>query len=386
MHPTEITQLLSRLIAFDTTSRNSNLELIAFVETFLSERGVTSKRIPSPDATKANLIATIGPQDVPGYVLSAHTDVVPVDDQAWSSDPFQAVIRDKHLYGRGACDMKGFLASVLANVDRFAAAPLKKPIHLAFSYDEEIGCIGARDIVAEMAEWPVRPAACFVGEPTCMEVIVAHKAKRSLRVTVRGRTAHSSLAPHAVNAVEYAARLIVHINEVGRRLAASGLRDDLFDVPVTTSHVGRIAGGVQLNIVPDTCTFDFEFRALPQDDADALVREVKAFAADVLEPEMQAIAPEAGIAFETISAFPGLDTHAEDPVTVLAKALSGRNSHAKVAYGTEAGLFSGIAGIPTIVCGPGSIEQAHKADEFIALEQLERCDQFLRNLTDHACR
>ncbi len=376
--------LLARLVAFDTTSRNSNLELIAFVEDYLTGHGVASRRIYDDTGTKANLFATIGPQDVAGYMLSGHTDVVPVDGQTWTSDPFTLRREDGRVYGRGACDMKGFLACCLAAVPDLVRRPLARPIHLAFSYDEEVGCLGARGLVADLGARGIAPLACFVGEPTSMQVVTAHKAKRSLRATVTGLSCHSSLSPHGVNAVEYAARLIGRIAEVGAGLAA-GPRDELFDVPVTTTHVGTIAGGTVLNIVPDECVFTFEVRALPREDADAPLREIEAFAREVLEPEMRARHPQAAIRFDMTSTFPGLDTGPEADVTLLAKRLAGRNDHAKVAYGTEAGLFD-EAGIPTVVVGPGSITEAHKPDEFIEIAQLARCDRFIADLAEIATR
>lgn len=385
--PTQLSlDTISKLISFDTTSRNSNLPLIDFVEDTLNGHGIPSKRLPDETGTKANLIATIGPADVPGYVLSGHTDTVPVDGQEWSSDPFEAEERDGRIFGRGTADMKSFVAIVLAKVRDMTAAPLTRPLHLAFSYDEEVGCLGARDIVADMAGWAVRPAACFVGEPTDMHVVIGHKGKRATRVEVTGRSAHSSLAPLAVNAVEYAGRLLAKIHEIGTRLRNDDAQDPLYDVPFTTAHVGPIQGGTALNIVPDHCVFEYEFRTIAQHDVDALYEEVRTFAEDVLVPEMQARAGEAQIAFSPKSQTPGLDTDAEAPVTTLAKALSGTNSHAKVAYGSEGGLFSQTAGIPTVLCGPGSITQAHKADEYIDLAQIDKCEAFLDKLIAQACR
>lgn len=376
--------ILADLVAFDTTSCNSNLPIVDWIEDYLSLFGLRGTRFPDETGEKANLLVTIGPADVPGFVLSGHTDVVPVDGQDWTTDPFRLTEHDGRLYGRGACDMKGFLAVCLAAVPGMVAADLARPIHLAFSYDEEVGCLGVRSMVAAMAEWPVKPLACFVGEPTGMQPVVGHKAKRSLKATITGRACHSSLAPQGVNAIEYAADLILHIRSIGARLAA-GRADDLYDVPVSTAHVGTIAGGTVLNIVPDTCTFAFEFRTLPEEDIDALVAEVEAYARDHLEPRMRAVAPEAGIAFTPLSGFPGLATAEDAEVTRLAKHLAGRNDHGKVAYGTEAGLFA-EAGVPTVVIGPGSIGEAHKPDEFIALSELASCARFVSRLIEEASR
>ncbi len=375
-------EILAALVGFDTTSRNSNLDLVEWVESYLDRFGLAHERVFDPTGTKANLWSTIGPAGVPGYILSGHTDVVPVDGQRWSHDPFAVIERGGRLYGRGATDMKGFLACCLAAVPQMLARPLARPIHLALSYDEEGGCVGVRNLIAQLARAGIKPAGCFVGEPTEMGVVIGHKAKRSLRVNVTGRTCHSSLAPLGVNAVEYAARLIVKIREIGDRLAKTGARDPLYDVPFTTAHAGTVHGGTALNIVPDECRFEFEFRSLPADDLDALVREVTDYAAGVLEPEMKAVAPEAGFAFEIMSGFPGLDTAPREEIISLTKRLARQERHSKVAYGTEAGLYA-QAGIPSVVIGPGSIDQAHKADEFIALAELDKCGRFLDDLIAH---
>ncbi len=376
------TEILRALVGFDTTSRNSNLAAVAWIEDYLDRLGVVHERIADQSGGKANLWATIGPAGKPGYVLSGHTDVVPVDGQAWSGDPFRLAARDGRLYGRGAADMKGFLACCLAAVPDMR--DLARPIHLAFSHDEEVGCVGVRGLIAHLEAAGVEPAACFVGEPTGMNVVIGHKGKRSFRVDVHGRTCHSSLAPAGVNAVEYAARLIVAIRDIADRLAREGARDPLYDVPFTTAHTGVVEGGTALNIVPDRCSFQFEFRTIAADDPDALAAEVMVYARERLEPQMRAIAPEAAIAFETISGFPGLENSPDADVVALAKSLGGRKTHGKVAFGTEAGLFA-QAGIPTVVIGPGSIEQAHKADEFIATSELEACGGFLDRLIAH-CR
>jgi acetylornithine deacetylase len=376
--------ILEALVGFDTTSRNSNLALIGWVENYLDRFGVVHERVFDATGAKANLWATIGPAAAPGYILSGHTDVVPVDGQEWSHDPFHLAERDGRLFGRGAADMKGFLACCLGAVPDMVARELAQPLHLAFSYDEEVGCVGVRGLIARLEHAKVKPIGCFVGEPTEMGVVIGHKAKRSLRVTVRGKTCHSSLAPSGVNAVEYAARLIVKIRHITDRLARHGARDPLYDVPFTTGHTGTVHGGTALNIVPDACIFEFEFRSIAADDLDVLVDEVMAYARDVLEPEMKAVAPQSGIAFEIKSGFPGLELSDQADVVHLAKRLAGQGRHSKVAYGTEAGLFD-AAGISTVVIGPGSIDQAHKADEFIAVAELEKCGAFLDHLVAH-CR
>ncbi|MEO0428477.1 MAG: acetylornithine deacetylase [Pseudomonadota bacterium] len=378
-------EILTALIGFDTVSSKSNLALIDWVERYLTEHGVESQRVADATEEKANLIATIGPSDTPGYVLSGHTDVVPVIGQPWTGDPFTARIKDGRVYGRGACDMKGYLACVLAMVPEMLAAPLARPLHILFSYDEEVGCIGVRTALERVAAWPVRPLGCFVGEPTSSAVIVGHKAKRSYRAVARGTTAHSSLAPSAVNAVSYAARLISHIGEMAAEFERSGARDDLYDVPFTTPHVGAVHGGDVVNIVPDRCEFVFEVRAIAADDPDAVIERIIAHAREVLEPEMRSRAPGAGFDFELMSAIDGLDTAPEHALVALAKRLAGKNAHAKVAYGTEAGFFGSIADIPAVVIGPGSIDQAHKADEWVAISELTNCTDLLAGLIDE-CR
>ncbi len=381
-----IVSILSTLVAFDTTSRNSNLAIIDWIENFLAPHGFTFERVYDETGEKANLWASIGPQDKPGFVLSGHTDVVPVDGQNWSSDPFTVSERDGRLYGRGTCDMKGFLAVCLANAEAMTQAPLTRPIHLAFSYDEEVGCVGARGLVSWLREQPVRPEACFVGEPSGMQVVIGHKAKRSMVARVRGLTRHSSLAPQGVNAVEFGALLVAEIRRIAEEFQQAGARDALYDVSHTTAHVGIMEGGTALNIVPNECEIRFEIRAIGEDDPDAFVARIRDYAKTMLEPRMQAVDPATGIDIEVFAGFPGLDTEPEAEVATLAKRLAGRNDHAKVAYGTEAGLFQTIAEVPTIVIGPGAIAQAHQADEWVAIDELMKCDAFVRQLVDHCTR
>ncbi len=375
--------MIKKLVSFDTSTGKSNLPLIDYVDAYLGELGMPTKRVYDETKTKANLFATIGPQDKPGYILSGHTDVVPVAGQDWTSDPFKPEIRGDKLFGRGTCDMKGFVGAVLSKVPAMLAAELQTPLHLAFSYDEEIGCVGVRGLIDDMMASGLKPKGCFVGEPTMMQVVVGHKGKNSMIVDVTGSPAHSSLAPHYVNAIEIAAELIVKICEIGKRLAGGGPFDELYDVPFTTCQTGIISGGTQLNIVPGACRFEFEFRPIGTDDGKALVAEVEAFAHDLLVPKMQALAPETGITFTVQNSYPGLETSVEEPMVALGKALAKRNDHAKVSYGTEAGLFHRMASVPSIVCGPGAIAQAHQADEFIALEQVAKCEDFLDELLRH---
>ncbi|MDA0664437.1 MAG: acetylornithine deacetylase [Proteobacteria bacterium] len=374
--------LIEKLVGFDTTSRESNLELIDFVKGYLQDLGVESLLVFDTEKRKANLYATLGPQDRPGIMLSGHTDVVPVDGQVWTTDPF-TVRRDAgKLFGRGTSDMKSFIAVVLAFAPEIIARKLDTPIHLAFSYDEEIGCVGVRRLVDLLRNMPVKPAMCIVGEPTEMKVVIAHKGKKSYRAHVRGVESHSSLAPNAVNAVEYAAEAVAYLKGMARRIAAKGPFDDDFDIRHTTVHTGVMKGGTALNIVPKECSFDFEFRHLPADDPDTLFAELKSYIAETLEPEMQAIDASTGFSFEELSWIPSLDAREDEDVVTFVKSIAERNDHGKVAFGTEAGLFSKHAGIPTVICGPGSISQAHRPDEFIAQEQVVLCETFMKRLID----
>ena len=375
-----ILELLDRLIRFDTVSRNSNLALIDFVRGYLKDLGVDSMLVPDQTGKKANLFATIGPEGVPGVVLSGHTDVVPVDGQDWASDPFSPVEKDGKIFGRGTADMKSFLAVALGLAPEIKSRGLSTPVHLAFSYDEEIGCVGVRRLIAALDALPVRPKACFVGEPTDMKVAIAHKGKIAMRCKVRGQSCHSSLAPYGVNAVETAADLVAHLTAMGRRLRNGPLDSD-FDPPFTTVHTGTISGGTALNIVPAECEFDFEIRTLPQQPPEELFEEIRSYATKSLLPAMQAVAKAAGIEWERLSGFPGLETPPDSEIATLAKSLSGDNAAAKVSFGTEGGLYQ-KAGIPTVVCGPGSIDQAHKPNEYVVLDQVARCETFLRRLID----
>lgn len=374
--------LIKTLVAFDTTSRESNLEMIAFIQDYLSGHGVESMLVHNQDGTKANLYATLGGTDKGGVMLSGHTDVVPADARAWDTDPFRVAEKDGKLYGRGTADMKSFLAITLAFVPEFLERGLKIPIHLAFSYDEEVGCIGVRRLIDALKEMPVKPAMCIVGEPTSMRVVTGHKGKRSFAANVRGLEAHSALAPQGVNAIEYAAELIAFLNAMGRRIEAEGPFDGLYEVTHSTVHTGMISGGVQLNIVPKACRVEFEFRYLANHDPDALEAEIRDYVTGTLEPRMRAVGAGTGIDIECTNDMPGLDIDADEDVVTFVKALAGRNDHAKVAFGTEAGLFHTRANIPTVVCGPGDIAVAHKPNEFIPLQQIAKAEDFMRRLVE----
>lgn len=372
-------EMIRRLVAFDTTSRNSNLDLIAFVQNYLDGFGIKSQLIKDATGNKANLYATIGPDDRAGYALSGHTDVVPIDGQDWASDPWAVKEADGKLYGRGVTDMKGFLAVVLGAVPELSKRKLSTPVHLLFSYDEEVGCLGVRRALEVIKDFPVKPKGCVIGEPTSMKVAIAHKGKKSVRCHVHGLECHSSLAPQGVNAVEYAAEVVGYLKRMGRRFAKEGPFDPDYDVPHTTVHTGIVKGGTALNIVPKDCSFDFEFRYLPAQKPDDLFGEVKRFAEEELMKEMRAINGETGFSWEPISAFPGLDTAEDAEITVIAKALTQANDTIKIAFGTEGGLIQQID-IPTVICGPGSIEQAHKPNEWVTLDQIAQCEAFLERL------
>lgn len=374
-------ELLRRLIAFDSQSFRSNLDLIGFIRDQLDALGVASHVVPDESGRKANLWAAIGPADRPGLVLSGHTDVVPVAGQAWTSDPFRAELREGRIYGRGAADMKGFLACCLALLPELTARTLSRPVILAFSYDEEVGCKGVpRLIEALLASLP-RPAACLVGEPTMMRLVDGHKGKAGYRCVVTGREAHSALPALGANAVVAAARIIAEIAAMGERFAAAGPFMAGFEPPHHTAGVGRIEGGGQLNIVPKECRFEFEFRTLPGEDPLRFVAEIEGYAEERVLPGLRATAPEATIRFEEVMAYPGLGPAEGSPFLDLCRELAGGGAPVRVSFGTEGGCYA-ARGIPALVCGPGDIGVAHKPDEFIELDQLDRCDAFLRRLVE----
>ncbi len=374
-------EILSRLVAFDTTSRNTNLPLIDYVKTYLEGYGITSTLVPNEEGDKASLFATIGPDSRNGIGLSAHTDVVPVDGQTWSSDPFELTEKDGALYGRGACDMKGFIACVLAAVPDFISRDFSIPIHLIFSYDEEIGCTGVRPLIAELGRKLTRPRMVIVGEPTSMQTVDAHKSINAFVTEVTGQEAHSSVPHLAVNAVMIAAQLITELHQIGEdvKRREAGER---FDPPYTSVHVGKIEGGTALNIVPKQCHFIWEFRGLPEFDEAEIPSRLEVFAQEKLLPKMHAVSTETGIETQRVNHVPAFQTAKGTDAISLVLKLAQQNETYAVSYGTEAGLFE-LGGCPTVICGPGNIEQAHKPDEFVTLEQLELCSQFLRRLGDY---
>ncbi len=378
--PLSSLDILRRLIAFNTTSALSNLELITYVRGLFADRSIACEIVQSDDGRKANLFASVGPTGTPGILLSGHTDVVPVEGQNWSFPPFVATVRDDKVYGRGSCGMKGFVACAIALMLRAANERLTRPLHLALSYDEEIGCIGVRRLLDHLHTSALRPLLCIVGEPTQMHVALGHKGKTTLRAHCHGHEGHSSLAPHFPNAIHLAADLVGLLRATQSRLVERGAHDPSYDVPYTTVHVGKINGGTALNIVPNSCTVDFEIRNLPDDDARRIVEtlreQVEAVAQSVSKPDKTA-----RIELAQLNDYPGLDTSPTiEAVRFIGKLLPASDSHGKVAFGTEGGLFAQRLDVPVIVCGPGSIEQAHKPDEYISLAQLKACDVFLERL------
>lgn len=371
-------EILDRLIAFPTVSRDSNLDLMSYCDDLLTSAGATTTLIPDGTGKKANLFATIGPKDRPGVMLSGHTDVVPVDGQAWTKPPFALTVEDGRAFGRGTCDMKGFVAAALTAAVAASQRPLKTPLHIALSYDEEIGCIGVRSLIDLVHGAPFSPAMCIVGEPTNMSVATGHKGKIALKAVCTGREGHSALAPLAANALHLGADLIAEIRRLQHRFATEGDRDGDYDIPYTTLHVGKFSGGVALNIVPRHAEVDFEIRNIASDDPADILAQLTA-AAQAIATSLD---PDAEISITEAFSYPGLATAPNAEVVKFVQSLTGANGTIKVAFGTEGGLFSRNLGIPTVVCGPGSMAQGHKPDEYVSLDQLDRCDAMLSRLLD----
>lgn len=372
-------ELLKTLVGFDTTSRESNLQLIEFVRDYLARFDVPCALIYNDERSKANLFATIGPADVPGIVLSGHTDVVPVNGQPWTLPPFELTERDGNLFGRGTADMKGYIACVLARVPSLVKASLRLPVHIALSYDEEVGCLGVRALLKVLEQRPVKPLLCIIGEPTELKPVLGHKGKLAMRCDVHGHPCHSAYAPLGVNAIEYAAQLIAELGRLGQQLKAPQHHDVRFDPPYSTVQTGVINGGKALNIVPADCRFDFEIRALPSQDPAVVASALQAYAEREVLPRMRAVSDQADIHFSELSAYPGLATDSQSQAAELIAAFCGSKEFGTVAFGTEGGLFD-AAGIATVVCGPGSMDQGHKPDEFVSLDQLHACDQMLQRM------
>lgn len=376
--------MIDRLISFNTVSRDSNLGLIEWVRDYLQGLGATARLTHDASGKKANLFATLGDSKKPGLILSGHTDVVPVDGQSWDTDPFVAVERDGKLYARGSADMKGFIGIILTQAPKFVAAlnanRLEAPLHYALSYDEEVGCLGVRGLIRDLEENGIRPAGCVVGEPTSMQPIIAHKGTHRFRCAVHGREAHSSYVTHGVNAIEYAARLVVYIRQLADRLAQIERRDYGFTVPYTTLSTGLIQGGIAANVVPKDCVFQFDMRTLPQASPEALYAEIRTYA-EALAKEMRTVDPESGIDLKWVSQTVGLAAAESDAIVQWAMKLSRNTTVGKVSYGTEAGLFQKM-GVPTVICGPGDIAEAHRPNEFVALDQLAQCETFMDRILE----
>ncbi|RMS46417.1 Acetylornithine deacetylase [Pseudomonas amygdali pv. photiniae] len=373
-------EILKRLIAFDTVSSEPNMALIEYVRELLASKGIESLIVKDETGKKANLFASTGPRDVPGVLLSGHTDVVPAAGQAWTMPPFQATLRDGRIYGRGTCDMKGFIALAIDAMLDAADMTLIRPLQLALSHDEEIGCVGVRRLLDVLHLAPVRPFLCVVGEPTLMQFAVGHKGKASYRTFCRGQEAHSSLAPRAVNAIHLASDFIAELRNSQKRIEQQGARDEGYDIPYSTVHIGRIDGGKALNIVPNLCTMEFEYRNLPGDNPDVLLEQLRE-RAEVLVREAKQLSGVAAIEIEVMNEYPALETHPSvEAVRMLHAFAEPGTQHIKVSYGTEGGLFAGRLNVPVVVCGPGSIEQAHKPDEFIEESQMNAGERFLQTL------
>jgi len=376
-------EMIERLVAFDTTSDRSNLELIGFVRDYLDGHGVESTLVPDETGQKASLFATIGPKDRGGVALSGHTDCVPVDGQPWTTDPFSVVEKDGRLYGRGTCDMKGFVATALAMVPAFVEKPLATPIHLALSYDEETGCTGVRPMIAELGDTLPMPRACIVGEPTCMGVVDAHKTITDYITVVTGHEAHSSLIDKGANSILAAGELLCELARMRDDMIEMGDPGGRFTPPYTTVHTGLIQGGTAHNIVPLKCRFEWEVRSLPGFDPDTLRRRLQTFAEEQVLPKLRAVAPTTNIETRQRVDVLGLAPDPGSLAETLAKRFAGSNHTETVAYATEGGLFQ-ERGIPTIICGPGDIAQAHQPDEFVDIAQVEACVAFMQKLTDAA--
>jgi len=376
--------MIERLIAFKTVSRDSNLGLIEWVRDYLRTMGAKTRLTHDATGKKANLFATLGDSNKPGLILSGHSDVVPVDGQNWDTDPFLATERDGKLFARGSADMKGFIGIVLAQAPRFVAAlnenRLDAPLHYALSYDEEVGCLGVRSLIRDLQENSIRPAGCVVGEPTSMQPIVAHKGTHRFRCCVHGREAHSSYVTHGVNAIEYAARLVVYIRQIADRLAQIETRDYGFTVPFSTLSTGLIQGGIAANVIPKECIFHFDMRTLPNASAEGLYQEIRTYA-EALAREMQQTDANSGIDLKWMSQTAGLAASEADAIVQWAMRLSNHHRVGKVSYGTEAGLFQKM-GVPSVICGPGDIAQAHTPNEFVALEQLAQCEAFVNRIIE----
>tara|TARA_Y200000002_G_scaffold227465_1_gene187801 strand:+ start:145 stop:1302 length:1158 start_codon:yes stop_codon:yes gene_type:complete len=376
-------EILKKLVSFDTTSFKSNLDLIKFIENYLNDLNIKSELIYDETKNKANLFTTIGPNLQGGIVLSGHTDVVPITKQNWTSDPFILTERDDKLFGRGSSDMKGFIAIVLSRVSAMVEKKLKKPIHLAFSYDEEIGCVGVHSLLDLIKKKSINPEFCIVGEPTSMEMVIGHKGKHAYDVKVDGLSCHSGQAPNGVNAINYASKLINYIEEINKEKSIKGPFDNDYEIPYSTLHTGLIKGGTILNIVPKLCQFEFEIRHLAEDDPLEIIQRIKQYTEELLIKEMHNISSTTNIEINEKINYPGLNISESISPVKQVKELLGKSSYKKVVFGTEGGLFKRELNLPTIICGPGSIDQAHKSDEFISIQQIEKGGTFIDKLINN---
>lgn len=373
-------KILNDLISFDTTSYKSNLNLIKYIEKYLGHFNIKSKLIYDVTGKKANLYATIGSNKDEGIMLSGHTDVVPALENNWTSDPFHLTEKNKKFYGRGTADMKSFIALILSRIEKIINSNLTKSIHLAFSYDEEVGCIGVHKLIDLLQNSKFKPTFCIVGEPTNMEVVIGHKGKCSHEVEVNGLPCHSGQAPLGVNAINYASKLISFITDMAKEKSNIGPFDYDYEIPYSTLHTGIISGGSVINIVPEFCNFEFEVRHIKEDKPNDLINEIKAYANEYLIPEMHKISKKTGISFNEKTSYPGMSIDKNSELVKFTKELLNDEKHKKVIFGTEGGLFQEKLNIPTVVCGPGNIDQAHKADEYISFEQLAKGGAFLDKL------
>lgn len=372
-------EILDRLVGFDTTSCNSNLELMHYIQAFLQTYGIESQKVYDEEERKANLYATIGPANKAGVMLSGHTDTVPVTGQHWTFPPHQLTKQDNRLYARGTSDMKAFIAVVLAAVPEMAKANLHTPIHLAFSYDEEIGCIGVRRLIHTMQSLPLKPAICIIGEPTSMQVVTAHKGKLAAKVTITGKECHSGMAPLGVNAVNYAARMIVWLEQLALKKKQQGPFEEGYEIPYSTVHTGTVQGGSALNIVPNQCSFQFEIRNIAAEDPRDLLALLQTYTTELVQ-EMRLVDKGCDIKIDITSEYPGLRTADNTEAVAFVRKIAQKTTTTTVNFGTEGGLFSNVLNIPTVVCGPGSMDQGHKPDEFIEIQQIQQCEAFMSRL------
>ena len=376
-------EMIARLVGFDTTSRDSNLALIDFAEDYLTSYGATTRRTYDDEGRKANLFATIGPDEAGGVVLSGHTDVVPVDGQDWHSNPFEVVEKDGLLYGRGTADMKSFLAIAMAALPDLVAKPVKRPIHLALSYDEEVGCNGVGRLLQDIKENLPMPEVAIIGEPSDMQIVHAHKGVHGFEVKIKGKAAHSSQPHRGASAIIAAGKIIAFIEQLALSKRAEARPESGFEPPYTSFQIGRIEGGTALNIIPEDCTFIGEFRAVPWEDEDGIIAAIRRYIDEEALPTLREFTPDADIEFTDRAKVPPLAPEEDGPAEAFVRQLTGANAVGVVSYATEGGLFQ-EAGISAVICGPGSIDQAHQPNEFIALSQVEQCERFMARLWDWA--